>query len=65
MLLWRSVPGDEVEIMAYCSVPEFLGVANHGLEIAFRRGYEVCVIHEDSSWQIIPSPYTVFDKLSC
>lgn len=65
MLLRRGVPSYVVEIVAYCSAAKFIGVANNSVEIAFRGGNEVRVIHKDGSWEVIPSPYTILGKGSC
>lgn len=62
MLLWRTVPSNVVEIMANCGVAKFWSVANDSVKISFRRGDEICVIHKNSSWEVIPSPYTVLKK---
>lgn len=62
MLLWRIVPSNVVEIMADCSVAEFWSAADDSMKITFRRGDEICVVHKDSSWEIIPSPYTVLKE---
>lgn len=45
MLLWGSVPSNVVEVVAYCSVAEFISVANDSVEIAFRGRDEVRVVH--------------------
>lgn len=62
MLLWWTVPSNVVEIMANCSVAEFGSVANDSVKITFWRRDEICVIHKNSSWEVIPSPYTVLKK---
>jgi hypothetical protein len=45
VLLRRTVPGYVVEIMTYGCVLEFFSIANNSVEISFRRGDEICVVH--------------------
>jgi hypothetical protein len=62
MLLWRAVPSNVVEIMAYCSVTIFLIVANYSMKIAFWRRNKICIVHKDRTGEVIPSPYAVLNE---
>lgn len=66
MLLWiRVVPSDVVQIMANCSAPKISRVADDSLEIAFWRGDEVDIVHQEVSWEIVPTPYAVLEEGFC
>lgn len=43
-------------------VAEFLCIADDSVEITFWRGEEVGIVHENSSWKVIPAPYAVVDE---
>lgn len=56
MLFWGIVPRDEVEVVVDRGVAKLVGIANDSVEIAFGRREEVGIIHENHSWEIVPTP---------
>lgn len=63
VLLWGLVPRNVVQVMVYGCGGEFRGVADDCLEVAFGGGDEVGVVHEECSWEVVPSPDAVLDEL--
>ena len=62
-VLFRGiVPRDEVEVAVDGGVPELVGVANDGVEVAFGWRDEVCVVHEDGSGEVVPTPDAEVDE---
>ena len=49
MLLRRIVPGNEMQVTVHSGVLKFMSVTNNGVEIAFRGGDEISIVHEDRS----------------
>lgn len=62
MLLRWIVPGDEVEVVVDGGVLELIRVADDGVEVAFRRGEEVGIVHQDDPRKVIPTPQAVLDE---
>lgn len=46
VLFWRVVPWDVMQVMVHGRVLEFIGVADHSVEVSFRRGDEIGIVHE-------------------
>lgn len=55
MLLWRIIPSDVMEIVVHRGVLVVLGVAYEGLEVSLGRGDKICVVEEESPWQVVPT----------
>lgn len=53
VLLGRPVPRDEVQVVVHCGVAEQQAIANHGVEVAFRRRYEVGVVQKQHARQVV------------
>jgi hypothetical protein len=51
--------------MTNCSAPKLTRVADHSMEITFWGGDEVDVVHQEGTWEIIPTPYTILQKGFC
>lgn len=43
-------------------IPKIFGIADDGMEVAFRGRDKVCVIHQYSSGKGVPAPYAVVNK---
>lgn len=62
MLFRGIVPQDEVNVTVHCCVPELPSIADNCMEVSLRRGDEIRVVHQDSPWEIFPSPYAEVDE---
>lgn len=62
VLLRRIVPSNVVKVTVYCGVAELFRVAHYSVEVSFGRRYEVRVVHEYCSGEVLVSPYAVVDE---
>lgn len=51
-----------MKVVVNSGVAEFLCVADDSVKVTFWGGEEVGIVHENSSWKVIPAPYAVVDK---
>ena len=62
MLLGRIVPGYVVKVIVDGCVLKLFCITNDGVEVAFRGGEEICIVHQNCTGQIVPSPYAVVNE---